>query len=320
MKAISNRSFFTPGDVQPLQIFYFAKKLFFWYHNLTMKKKNLVFIILVILSGLNFLAWSVVYDLNQPGFLEVIFFDVGQGDAALIKSGQGHYILIDGGPDSKILEKLSEEIPVWRKEIDLIFLTHGHSDHYSGLMDVVKRYDVENILWNGVIEESAGFAEWKNSALDSKAEIRVAFAGQRIRGKDFFIDVLHPFFSLEGMEFKDANLPSLILRLVFNRTSFLFTGDAYQSVEKQLIEQVEQIESDVLKVGHHGSKTSTAEEFVKIVMPEIAIISCGENNRFGHPHFETLETLAKYGINVLRTDQTGDIKIISDGEKLIIKN
>ena len=285
-----------------------------------MKKKNLALIILIILFGLNFFAWLAVYDLNQPGFLEIVFFDVGQGDAVLIKSGEGHYILIDGGPDSKILEKLSEEIPVWQKEIDLIFLTHGHDDHYSGLIDVVKRYEVKNILWNGVMGESAGFARWKDSSLDSKAETRVAFAGQRIRGKNFFIDVLHPFFSLEGMEFKDANLPSLILRLVFDETSFLLTGDAYQSIEKQLIEQAEQIESNVLKVGHHGSKTSTLEEFVKAVTPEIAIISCGENNKFGHPHPETLETLTKYGINILRTDQMGDIKILSDGEKLIIKN
>ncbi len=297
---------------------------------MALQNKRFVFVVLFILLFVNFIAWAAVYDLSRPKFLEVIFFDVGQGDGALIKTAEGHYILVDGGESSKMLEKLLAEIPFWKREIDLVILSHPHYDHFGGLIDIIERYQVKNILWNGVAEDSLAFERWQESVSKSDANIIISLAGQKIKGENFFIDILYPFINLEGIEFKDANLSSIYLRLVFQKTSFLFTGDGYKSNENELVQKeifcqennhylcrVMFLDSDVLKVGHHGSKTSTSEEFVSAVLPEIAVISAGKNNRYGHPHKETLDLLERYDINILRTDLNGDIKIISDGKSLI---
>ncbi len=298
------------------------------------KNKKLVAAFFIILFCLNVLAWQAVYQLNQAGFLEVIFLDVGQGDATLIKTPQNHYILIDGGQGPEILEKIAEHIPFWQKNIDLMILTHAHDDHFGGLIYVLERYDVEHILWNGSVGQSASFKVWHDLVLSSQAEVKIARAGQKIKSNNFSIDILYPFVSLEGIKFKDANLASIVTRVVFEDTSFLLTGDAYQINEKELIEKekickendnnalcrVMILDSDLLKVGHHGSKTSTAEEFVQAVSPYLAVISAGKDNRYGHPHQDTLDTLEKYDITILRTDLDGDIRIISDGQDLIISN
>jgi len=282
------------------------------------KNKKLVWVLLAGLVCLNLILWVVVYDLSQPRPLEVTFFDIGQGDAIFIETPQGHQILIDGGPDLTILEKLSEEMPFYDRTIDLIILTHPEHDHYFGLFEVLKRYEVENILWTGVVRETAEWQEWEKLIEEERAEIKIAQAGQRIilQGSDpcIFIDVLHPFENLEGQEFKNSNDTSIVASLVFDDISFLFTGDITKKIEKQL-----SIDSDILKVAHHGSKTSSCLEFLEIVSPELAIITVGENS-YGHPHPEVLANLNQFGIQVLRTDIEGDIKIFSDGKNFKILN
>ena len=150
-------------------------------------------------------------------------------------------------------------------------------------------------------------------------KVKIAKIGQKIITPKVFFEVLHPFRSLEGKEVKNTNNSSIVLRLVFGNNSFLFTGDIYKSIEKEIVDRGLEIEADVLKVGHHGSKTSSAEEFLEKVSPEVAVISSGKDNTYGHPHQEVLETLDKYGITVLRTDTEGDIKIISNGKNIEIK-
>ena len=285
-----------------------------------MKKNNSAFLILGFLFLLNIFAWIVVYDLSKPNFLEVTFFDVGQGDAIFIETPQSHQILIDGGPDSIILEKLATEMPFWDRTIDLIILSHPEHDHLAGLLPVLERYKIDYILWTGIVRDTNEYREWKKLIEKEKVEIIIAQAGQKIKlTENIRLDILHPFENLEGQEIKNSNNTSIINLLVFNKNSFLFTGDAYKSVEKKLIERNPDLTADILKVGHHGSKTSTAEEFIEKIAPEIAVISAGKDNRYEHPHQETLETLKRYGIKALRTDLGGDIKIISDGETLIIK-
>ena len=137
-------------------------------------------------------------------------------------------------------------------------------------------------------------------------------------GKDIH-DILYPFENLEGKEIQDSNDTSVVDRLVFSSNSFLFTGDITQTAEKEIINKNIDVNSDVLKIAHHGSKTSTVEEFLKEVSPEIAVISVGKGNSYGHPTQEVLENLNKYGIKVLRTDEMGDIKIISDGKIIKIE-
>jgi len=285
-----------------------------------MKRNNSVFGILGFLFLLNIFAWIAVYDLSKPRFLEVTFFDVGQGDSIFIQTPQGHQVLIDGGPDSTILEKLAKEMPFWDRTIDLVILSHPEHDHLAGLLPVLERYEIDYILWTGIIRDTNEYREWKKSIEEEKAEIKIAQAGPKIKlTKNIYLDILHPFKNLEGQEIKNSNNTSIINLLVFGQHSWLFTGDAYKSVEKKLIERNPGLTADILKAGHHGSKTSTAKEFVEKISPEIAVISVGKDNRYGHPHQETLETLKKYGIKVLRTDLSRDIKIISDGINLEIK-
>jgi len=282
--------------------------------------KNFSLVILSLLLALNILAWIVVFDLSKIQPLEVVFFDVGQGDSIFIETPKKQQILIDGGPGSAILEKLGTEMPFYDNTLDLIILTHPEKDHLAGLLEVLKRYKVENILWTGVKRDTLEFKEWERKILEEKASIKIAQAGQKIFAAKAVLEILYPFENLAGQEFKDSNETSIVSRLVFGENSFLFTGDIRKSEEKALLEQRANLDSDVLKVAHHGSKTSNSKEFIEKVSPEIAVISLGKENSYGHPHQEVLDILEDYGIKILRTDQHGNIKIISDGKKLTIPN
>ena len=300
--------------------------------------------ILIALFCLNVLAWITVYDLNSRQVLEVNFFNVGQGDAIFIQTPQGHQILIDGGPGLTILEKLSKEMPFWDRSIDLIILTHPEHDHMAGLLQVLKDYKVENVLWTGVVRHTAEYNEWKRLIKEEKAKIYIAKSGQKIvfHGSNQcnleksepcdYLSIFSPFESLEGQEIKKSNDTSIVAKLTFGENSFLFTGDAGKSVEYKLAHKNVPLKSDVLKVGHHGSKTSSGESFIKMVSPKIAVISVGGNNevrgrncdnkkrnKYGHPNCEVLAAFKKFGIKVLRTDILGDIKIFSDGKKIRTK-
>jgi competence protein ComEC len=287
------------------------------------------------------LAWITVFDLSKSGILEVTFFDVGQGDAIFIETPKMHQILIDGGPSSAILEKLAKEMPFWDRSIDLIILTHPEYDHMVGLLEVLKRYKVENILWTGVVRDVVEYKEWvkliKEEEIKEGAKIFIAQASQKIKiqwpdrcnlarsESCSFLEVLYPFENLAGREMKNTNDTSIVAHLVFGENSFLFTGDITKSVEKELSEHYSlkssdqnPIDSDVLKIAHHGSKTSSSEELLKAATPEIAVIQVGKNN-YGHPHPQVLLNLEKFGIEILRTDKDGDIKIVSDGKNLKIK-
>jgi len=279
---------------------------------------NFVFLIFGFLICLNTLAWFAVYDLSKPHFLEVNFFDVGQGDAIFIETPQRHQILIDGGPDSTILEKLAKEMPFWDRSLDLIILTHPERDHLAGLIEVLKRYKVDFILWTGVVRDTFEFKEWQKAIQNEKAKIKIAQAGQRIIASRKVLDILYPLENLEGQAVKNSNNTSIVAKLVFGQNSFLFTGDISKSVEKKLVQNKDSLNSNILKVAHHGSKNSSADEFIEKVLPEIVVIQVGEN-RYGHPHPEVLERLEKFGINILRTDLNGDIKILCDSQSLKLK-
>jgi len=282
------------------------------------KVKKLIPVLIGILFLANILAWIVVFDLNQPQLLEVSFFDVGQGDSIFIETPENHQILIDGGPDATVLEKLGEEMPFWDREIDLVILTHPDFDHLNGLIEVLKSYKVDNILWAGVIADGEGYNEWLNAVEEEKARVIITQKGQKIKSNEVYLEIIYPFESLNGKITENTNNSSIVGRLVFGKNSFLFPGDIYKSIEKEITDKNGDLDSDVLKISHHGSKYSSNEDFIKEVSSEIAVISVGKDNKYGHPHQETLETLEKYGIKILRTDINGDIKIFSNGENLTI--
>lgn len=186
--------------------------------------REVKFFLLGLLIFLNILAWLTVYEISQPQSLEVNFFDVGQGDAIFIKDQKLHQVLIDGGPDSTVLEKLGKEIPFWDNTLDLIILTHPEKDHVSGLIEVLKRYKVENILWTGILRDTSEFKEWEKLIESEGAKIFIARSGQKIKWSRTVLDrfeVLYPFESLAGKEFKDSNNTSIVVKLIFGENSFI---------------------------------------------------------------------------------------------------
>jgi len=280
-------------------------------------KKRITLIIIAVLFFANILVWQIVFDLSRQQYLKVVFFDVGQGDAIFVETPANKKILIDGGPDSIILEKLGKEMPSYGRTIDLMILTHPEKDHMEGLLEVLKRYKIKNILWTGVVRNTIEWQEWSELIQKEGAEIKIAKAGDKIilqaENPPIFIDILNPEENLEGKEFENSNDTSIVFSLIVGYKSFLFTGDIDSSIEKELTK--EDIDTDVLKIAHHGSKYSTSEDFLEKTSPETAIITVGKNN-YGHPAPEVLARLNKFGIEFLRTDEKEDIKIISDGKNL----
>ena len=298
-----------------------------------MKKKIILFVAGFLLV-LDIFVWQEVFHINSNRYLEINFFDVGQGDSAFIETPQGHQILIDGGPGSAVLEKLARNMPFWDRSIDLVILTHPEKDHMQGLLDVLQKYKIDYFLWTGVARDDAenkklvellGAMKDKNNswlaALSGKATKVVAVkAGQEIKLDNVLLDVVFPLDDLSGKELKSSsNNSSVVVRLIYKNKSFLFTGDIDEAAEKELTNYygLTSLRSDVLKVAHHGSKYSSSDAFLEVVEPEISVISVGQNS-YGHPTSETLQRLEKFGIKVLRTDVDHDIKLMSDGNNINI--
>lgn len=285
------------------------------------KQKFYLLVIFLLVLG-NFFVWNEICKPDR-NFLKVNFLDIGQGDAAFIETPQGHQILLDGGPDKKILEKLNNQMPFWDRTIDLIILSHPDSDHLGGLNYVLDRYKVEHILWTGAQRETKTFKRWldriEREIKKEKTEIIFSRRGQKIIAGQAKFFILYPFQDFKDRLFKEtANESSIVTKLSFLNKSFLFTGDIDKKVEESLREI--DLKSDVLKIAHHGSKYSSSFNFLKESGVQLAIISCGRNNIYNYPHYVVLKNLQDLSIEVLRTDQEGDIKLISDGIRIAKSN
>jgi len=271
-----------------------------------MNKKVIFFLLF-----LNIVTFSVVYNLSSVSDLQVIFFDVGQGDSIFIETPQNHQIIIDSGPDNKtLLEKVSSVMPYWDKTIDLIILTHTDSDHISGFFELLDNYVVENILWSGVSGDSSKSKKWEEMIALEEANIIYSNNIDKIILGNVVMDIISPDDYIIEKYVKNANDISVVSKMTYKDSSFLFVGDITNKVEKEIAD--EDIFADVLKVSHHGSRHSTYEEFLNMVDPLIAVIQVGKNS-YGHPTDDVLTRLSNFGIKVLRNDVDGDIKISTDG-------
>lgn len=242
--------------------------------------------------------------------LEVSFFDVGQGDAALIETAFGQNILIDGGPDGSIIPKLQVELPWWDRKIDLLILTHPHDDHVAGLIDVLQKYEVKKILYTGITHDSPAYLEWLALVRDQHIPLIIIDRPQKIIfGADCLFDILYPLESFLGKSTSNLNNSSIVGKFICADKSILFTGDAEYEVEAELLAAGLDVSAQILKVGHHGSDTSTSEEFAAAVNPETAVISVGKDNKFGHPNLRVIKRLERLGAQVLRTDLSGTIRM-----------
>lgn len=285
------------------------------------RKRKLFSWITAVLVFANLFVWLMVADDGTRGLLEVTFFDVGQGDAAFIETPEGAQILIDGGPDAVILEKLANVMPFWDRDIDLVILSHPERDHLTGLFYVLKNYRVEKIAWSEIDSGTAECREWIDSVNNEGAQEIKAVAGLKLNvGKNgaSYIDILAPEGNAPASR-GSQNEKSVVARLVFGERSFLFPGDASNKGKSFPGNIGGDIASDVLKVSHHGSKYSTDSDFLENVMPLAAVISAGKGNSYGHPNPAVLELLQNYGITITRTDNNGDITFQTNGADLKLK-
>ncbi len=269
-------------------------------------------------------VWSD-YGLAKTGgkSLEVNFLDIGQGDSILIKTPFGQNILIDGGPDNLIIRRLAENLPFWERTIDLMILTHPHDDHVGGLIEVLKRYRVKKILYTGVNHTSSSYLAWLSEIKEKKVPLVIVDRPQAINlGPNCYLQILFPQKNLSGQTVENLNNTSIIARLIYKEVKFLFTGDAEQEEENELLSTDADLSAQILKVGHHGSHTSSGERFLAAVRPQIAVIQVGAGNQFKFPSYRILKRLKKMGVKVYRTDWNGTIKIITNGQnfKVMVNN
>lgn len=277
------------------------------------------------------LIWSPVVVLGSNPGIKVWFLDVGQGDAIFLDFADGNQVLIDGGPGREILQRLGGAMPFYDRHIDLVILTHPHKDHIFGLIEVVKMYRVDKIILPSIDFESSFYdeflrlAESKNIILEYAQEgdvLRIGeyarfdfLSGPKNQTKSNSFSSEFESFGEKGMTLNDS---SLVSKFVFGKTSFLFMADAGFEIEEGLVDKYD-IDADVLKVGHHGSKYSTSEIFLKEVAPGYSVVQVGEGNRYGHPTQQTLSRLNAINTKILRNDLDGNVLFVSDGADLRLK-
>lgn len=283
-----------------------------------MRKLSIIhLVILLCLSVFTFSTYSVAS--QNDGLLKIYFFDVGQGDSILIISPNQNQVLIDGGPDNKVLQRLGEIMPFYDRGIDAVIISHPHADHIGGLISVLERYEVKNIIEAKELYNSAEFKAWQEAAKNERANSIEAIVGRVIDlGDGVTLEILHPFESVADDNPKNPHDDGVVIMLRYDDLEVMLTGDMETKVERRLIIARYDLDADVLKVGHHGSKTSTSEAFLAATTPEAAIIQVGAKNRYGHPAPEVLSRLENFGIRYYRTDTDGDVKLISDGQMFSI--
>ncbi len=273
-----------------------------------MYNRKIIFSIIMLLVILGCVVWAVVLFEHRQFGLSVTFFDVGQGDAILISQGS-QQILIDGGRDGNLLlEKLGKAIPFWDRTIETVIATHPDADHIAGLVDVAKAYKIGSVIETDMKSDSQTYRAWEDMIVKEGSERIEALAGEKIILKDGAeMSILFPFNNISNADEKNSNATSVVAKLSYGENKFLFTGDLPSEQEAELVDKKMELSSDVLKVGHHGSKYSTSEKFLDVVSPKSAVISVGAHNTYGHPGQEIIDRLLHRGVDILRTDKSGDI-------------
>lgn len=284
------------------------------------KKQSLLYTVvgmmIVLVCGAVFML-TQKEDKNPPPAntedLIVHYIDVGQGDSILVQAPGGENMLIDAGPGASEDELIAYLDSLNIETIDYFVLTHPDEDHIGGADLVFNEYTVSSVILPDCQKDTKAYENLENAIIAEKCERREPIAGEKFTFcEGAYVTVLAPI----SESYSDVNDYSVVLRMDYYETSFLFTGDAHETSEYEMIERFTkgQLDCDVLKVGHHGSSSSSSLAFLKNVTPEFAIISCGEGNKYGHPHKEILDRMEDEKIPLYRTDILGSIVVISDGK------
>jgi competence protein ComEC len=280
--------------------------------------KPIIFFILVS----NIFIWSLVFSFSKDETLNVYFLDVGQGDSILIVAPNGKTILVDGGANSSVLRGLGKALSFWDRKIDVVVATHPDQDHIGGLPFVFEKYKVLNFIDSVVDSDTNSYKALMDLAKDQQVRTLYGLRGMVInldKENGVYLQILYP--EPDDFEISDTNDMSIVAKLVYGDTSVMLTGDAPKIVETKLLStDKESLKSSVLKVGHHGSKTSTSRAFVSVTKPAFAIISAGQNNRYGHPNKETMDILNSKDLSILETSSRGTIHLTSNGVDFWVNN
>ncbi len=265
---------------------------------------------LIVLAALLTLFWL---QLPQANVLTVQVLDVGQGDSILIRTPQQQKILIDAGAGAGVLSALGKELGYLERRIDLIVLTHPDADHIGGFSDVLKKYTVGGVLLTGVQHDTYIYTTVLNEITEQGIPVYLVNAKTDFNlGAGVLLDFVWPTEVVAGRQVADTNTTSLVARLTYGATSLLLTGDAERTAEAALLRSPANLQSNLLKLGHHGSNSSSSADFLAAVQSKVALISAGADNRYGHPHEEVLERVADQ--QILSTAESGTLTFVSDGQ------
>lgn len=286
-----------------------------------MKKKYSLKIFFGVLVIAAIVVWAAAFSTPKAdsGNLKIYFFDVGQGDAEYIKTPGGGDILIDGGPDDTILADLGKVMSPGDRKIDLVVLTHPHADHLTGLVAVLKRYEVGEVWETGVEYPSSTYDAWKKEIADFQIKDNFVKAGteKSFDNEQIKFSVLSPLSPLQNRKMDNINNASVVIRLSDSNFSTLFMGDAEKEIQLQIKQSLKQ--TTLLKVAHHGSGNGTNEDLLKIVRPAVAVIPVSKDNNYGHPAKSVIEMLKNYAVQIYRTDQNGAVEVSFNGKDYFVK-
>jgi len=271
---------------------------------------------LCILAFLCIFVWYKAFFVSR-NILTVAFLNVGQGDSIYIHSPNGNSALIDGGsPDGKALSELGSVMSFFDRDIDVVIATHPDQDHIGGLPEVFSRYHVGALFESGLTSENGVYSAMEKEAEKDGTQKILARGGEKIKlAQNVTLEILYPDKNFPPRT--DTNITSVVVKLTYGNETFLFTGDLPQEQENELVQKYgTTLHVNVLKFGHHGSKTSTSPEFLANVSPEYGVVSAGTGNKYGHPNKETLDLAEQDKVKVLRTDTEGRIVFETDGVTL----
>lgn len=259
-----------------------------------------------------------VFESDKGKYLTVAFLDVGQGDSIFIETPDGKQMLIDGGPDNSVLRELSKQMSFFDRNIDVVLATHSDKDHVGGLVDVLKRYKVETLLLTENENDTVVAQAFAEQGQVEGASVLIARARQQFQlGDSTTVSVLSP--ATDPTEW-ESNSASIIVQVQYGEIGFMLTGDAPIGIEDYLADSYgDLLESEVLKLGHHGSRTSTSELFLDKVSPQFAVVSAGADNRYGHPHKEVVDEVVSRNIKILSTAASGNVVFQTDGERVWVE-